>query len=132
MSWKDKEYELYEGEKFKELRKKYRHPLWKRVGQAAKTVGGHGGMDFVMDLRWIYCLQNGLPLDMDVYDLASWSSIVPCSAESDRRGGEPVEIPDFTRGGWRTARPVTIGSVDLDKMGYDRSKAHLDEVRQEV
>ena len=127
MGWKDKEYELFEGETFKELREKYRHPLWRRVGQAAKTVGGHGGMDFIMDLRWIFCLQNGLPLDMDVYDLASWSAIVPCSAESDRNGGVPVRIPDFTRGAWKTAKPVSIGDVDLEKMGFDPSLLKKDD-----
>jgi len=99
---------------------KYRHPLWKRAGDIAKQVGGHGGMDFFMDLRWAYCLQNGLPLDMDVYDLAAWSSVVPCSAASDRAGGKWVDLPDFTRGGWKTARPTEIGDVDLDRMGIDR------------
>ena len=49
------------------------------IGDSAKNVGGHGGMDFVMDLRWAYCLQNGLPLDTDVYDLATYSSIVELS-----------------------------------------------------
>ena len=132
MGWGDKEYELYEGVRFKELREQYKHPLWRRVGQAAKTVGGHGGMDFVMDLRWIYCLQNGLPLDMDVYDLASWSSIVPCSAESDRAGGMPVELPDFTRGAWRTAKPVAIGDVDLIKMGFDPSALKKDDKQLSV
>ncbi len=102
---------------FKKAREEHRHPLWKSAGAIAKKVGGHGGMDFIMDLRWAYCMQNGLPLDMDVYDLASWSAIVPCSAESDRKGGVPVEIPDFTRGGWKTAKPVSIGDVDLAKMG---------------
>ena len=29
-------------------------------------------MDYIMDYRLIYCLRNGLPLDMDVYDLAEW------------------------------------------------------------
>ena len=101
-----------------EIREKYRHPLWKVAGKVAEKVGGHGGMDFLMDVRWAYCLQNGLPLDMDVYDLAAWSSIVPCSAESDRRGGEPVEIPDFTRGAWKTAAVREIGDVDLRKMGF--------------
>jgi hypothetical protein len=72
-----------------------------------------------MDLRWAYCLQNGLPLDMDVYDLASWSSIVECSRKSDLAGGAPVELPDFTRGAWKTAEPRTIGDVDLAKMGFD-------------
>jgi len=28
-----------------------------------------------------------------------------------------VELPDFTRGGWKSAKPVKIGAVDLDKMG---------------
>ena len=132
MGWKDKEYELYEGERFKELREKYGHPLWRRVGQAAKTVGGHGGMDFIMDLRWIYCLQNGLPLDMDVYDLASWSAIVPCSAESDMNGGIPVAIPDFTRGAWRLAKPAEIGDVDLEKMGFDPSMLKKDDKQLSV
>ena len=104
-------------EAFEKARAEHRHPLWRSVGEIARKVGGHGGMDFIMDLRWAYCLQNGLPLDMDVYDLASWSSVVPCSAESDRRGGEPVELPDFTRGAWRTAKPVVLGDVDLKRMG---------------
>ena len=104
---------------FDEYAAKYRHPLWKSVGEIAKKVGGHGGMDFIMDLRWAYCLQNGLPLDMDVYDLASWSSIVECSRKSDLAGGAPVELPDFTRGAWKTAEPRTIGDVDLAKMGFD-------------
>ena len=104
---------------FDEYAAKYRHPLWKSVGEIAKKVGGHGGMDFIMDLRWAYCLQNGLPLDMDVYDLASWSSIVECSRRSDLAGGAPVEIPDFTRGAWKTAKPRAIGDVDLAKMGFD-------------
>ena len=88
------------------------------TGELAAKDGGHGGMDFIMDLRWVWCLRNGLPLDMDVYDLASWSAIVPCTGESDRNGGAPVEIPDFTRGGWRTAKPASIGDVDLAKMGF--------------
>ena len=97
---------------YDEYAEKYRHPLWKSAGEIAKKVGGHGGMDFIMDLRWAYCLQNGLPLDMDVYDLASWSSIVECSRKSDLAGGSPVELPDFTRGAWKTAKPRTIDDVD--------------------
>ena len=110
-------------EDFAKFREEHKHPLWKNVGEIAKKVGGHGGMDFIMDLRWAFCLQNGLPLDMDVYDLASWSSIVPCSAESDRKGGVPVELPDFTNGAWREAKPTSIGDVDLDKMGFGERNA---------
>jgi hypothetical protein len=61
------------------IRKEYMHPLWKEAGEFAKVVGGHGGMDFLMILRLCYCLQNGLPLDMDVYDLAAWCSVCELS-----------------------------------------------------
>src|SRR5690554_1177689 len=48
----------------------YKHRIHRELEEKAKEVGGHGGMDFIMDYRLVYCLQNGLPLDMDVYDLA--------------------------------------------------------------
>ena len=79
---------------------KYEHPITKEVGDLARKVGGHGGMDFIMDYRLIYCLQNGLPLDMDVYDAAEWSCISPLSQYSVTHGSFPVKVPDFTRGAW--------------------------------
>ena len=132
MGWGQKEYVLYEGKAFEELRKKYKHPLWRDVEKAANAVGGHGGCDYMMDIRWIWCMKNGLPLDMDVYDLASWSSIVQCSAASDRSGGEPVELPDFTRGAWRTAKPQEIGTVNIREMGIDPDRLNKDETQMNV
>lgn len=82
------------------LTERYMHPIIKEVGEVAKKVGGHGGMDYIMDYRMIYCLRNGLPLDMDVYDLAEWCSLIPLSAISIENGSAPVEVPDFTRGAW--------------------------------
>ncbi len=82
------------------LLKVYEHPFSKEIGELARKVGGHGGMDFIMDYRLIYCLRNGLPLDEDVYDAAEWSCIVELSEQSVRNGGVPVQIPDFTRGAW--------------------------------
>ena len=90
--------------------------------EISRKVGGHGGIDFMMDLRWAYCLQNGLPLDMDVYDLASWSTINELSERSVLNRSSSVDIPDFTRGGWKTARPLGIVDVDLTKM--DMGKAY--------
>jgi predicted dehydrogenase len=84
----------------KALMEKYRHPIIAGIEDLAKKVGGHGGMDFIMDYRLIYCLQRGLPLDMDVYDLAEWCCIIPLSEISLDNHSMPVEIPDFTRGGW--------------------------------
>ena len=82
------------------LTKKYTHPIIKEIGEMAQDVGGHGGMDFIMDYRLVYCLRNGLPLDMDVYDLAEWSAMAPLSAISIENGSAPVAFPDFTRGAW--------------------------------
>ncbi|MDE7141882.1 MAG: Gfo/Idh/MocA family oxidoreductase, partial [Muribaculaceae bacterium] len=88
-------------EQQKALVDRYTHPIIREVGEVAKKVGGHGGMDYIMDYRLVYCLRNGLPLDMDVYDLAEWCSLVPLTALSIENGSAPVEVPDFTRGAWR-------------------------------
>ena len=78
----------------------YKHPIAREMEDLARKVGGHGGMDFIMDSRLIYCLHNGLPLDEDVYDAAEWSSVVELSEVSIRHGSMPVVMPDFTRGEW--------------------------------
>lgn len=128
----DGEYKWMDDKRLEELKREHMHPLHKEAGEVAKKIGGHGGVDFLMDIRWVYCLQNGLPLDIDVYR----SGIVEFDCAVFRRvgsaGREPVEIPDFTRGAWKTAKPVEIGSVNLEKMGFDRANAIRDSVRQEV
>ena len=90
------------------IRREFMHPLYKVAGEVAKKMGGHGGMDFLMDLRWAYCLQKGLPLDTDVYDLASWCSVSELSERSARSRSASVDIPDFTRGAWRTPCPCAL------------------------
>ncbi len=82
------------------LVEQYKHPIHRDLEARAKEVGGHGGMDFIMDYRLIYCLRNGLPLDMDVYDLAEWCCLAELTRISIENGNAPVEIPDFTRGHW--------------------------------
>jgi predicted dehydrogenase len=85
----------------------YEHPITKEVGELARKVGGHGGMDFTMDYRLIHCLRNGLPLDQDVYDAAEWSAIIELSEKSIENQGMPVKVPDFTRGAWNKVSQVT-------------------------
>ena len=109
------------------LRKKYAHPMWKVAGEVAKKVGGHGGMDFIMDLRWSYCLQNGIPLDTDVYDLAAWSSIVELTRRSVESGSRPVECPDFTRGAWKGGKGFAIDEMDISKLPGDFSGVKHDD-----
>jgi len=91
------------------LMSQYQPELIKKIGSLARKVGGHGGMDFLMDWRTIDCLRNGMPLDQDVYDAALWSSIAPLSAWSIANRSTPITVPDFTRGSWKTNAPVNIG-----------------------
>ena len=107
----------FEKDKVDDIRRRYMHPMWRDVSAVAAKVGGHGGMDFIMDLRWVWCLQNGEPLDMDVYDLAATSCLCELTEKSVRSGSKPVSIPDFTRGNWKNVQPWGIVNVDLEKMG---------------
>ena len=95
-------------EAFDALMKKYLHPIQKELQEVSKKVGGHGGMDFIMDYRLIYCLRHGLPLDQDVYDAAEWSCIGELSATSIKHNSMPVAFPDFTRGEWDKLKGVTF------------------------
>ena len=99
-------HEWISDEEYKELEEKFTPEITKRVGEMAKKVGGHGGMDFLMDWRLIDCLRNGLPLDMSVYDTAVWSVVGPLSEWSVANGSRPVEVPDFTGGSWQTNKPL--------------------------
>ena len=108
----------FDKERLEEIRKEYMHPLWKQGGELSEKAGGHGGMDFLMNLRWIYCLQNGLPLDTNVYDLATWSSVVELSETSVNNRSRPVDVPDFTRGGWKTQKPFELVDIDMSKMDF--------------
>ena len=93
---------------YKKLEEQYAPPIVKKVGEMARQVGGHGGMDFLMDWRTIDCLRNGLPLDMDVYDAALWSAIAPLSEWSVANRSNSITVPDFTAGSWKTNQPVDI------------------------
>ena len=84
------------------------HPMWLNMGQEAERNGGHGGMDFLMLWRMVYCLRNGEALDQDVYDAAAWSAIAPLSADSVTDRSNSKDIPDFTRGVWQSAKPLGI------------------------
>ena len=94
------EAEKYVSEELRDqLLKDFRPAIIKEIEEKARKVGGHGGMDYIMDYRMIYCIRNGLPLDMDVYDAAEWS----CLTELSRLALDyqlPVAVPDFTRGDW--------------------------------
>ena len=95
-------------EEYKVIEEKYTPEIIKRIGKIAKQVGGHGGMDFLMDWRTIDCMRNGLALDQDVYDAALWSSIAPLSEWSVANRSNSIDIPDFTGGSWKTNQPIDL------------------------
>ncbi len=103
-----------------ELESKYTPELVKLIGEQAKAVGGHGGMDFIMDWRLIDCLRNGLPLDQDVYDAAAWSAIIPLSIQSSAQNSRQLNFPDFTKGHWKSNTPVNLS---LDGGGNTKIRA---------
>jgi predicted dehydrogenase len=95
-------------EEMKVLTEKYAPPIVTRLGEMAKQIGGHGGMDFLLDWRLIDCLRNGIPLDIDVYDTALWSAISPLSEASVSNRSKSIDVPDFTNGHWKTNTPVDV------------------------
>jgi predicted dehydrogenase len=101
-------HEWIEEQELQELYKKYTPPIVEYIGSIAKEVGGHGGMDFIMDWRLIDCLRNGLPLDEDVYDAATWSAAGVLSETSVAKKYMAVDFPDFTRGSWQSNKPHSL------------------------
>jgi len=94
------------------FRVKHEHPLWTKMSEQAMALdGAHGGMDYIMDCRLFHCLQKGLPLDMDVYDAALWSCLVELTEKSCTRRAATVDVPDFTRGAWKTATPLSVETM---------------------
>ncbi|HEV8370332.1 MAG TPA: Gfo/Idh/MocA family oxidoreductase [Pyrinomonadaceae bacterium] len=83
---------------------RYESPLWKKQGEMARKLGGHGGMDYLMCYRLVECMREGLEPDIDVYDAAAWSVPGPLSQISVAKGSVPVKFPDFTRGLWAKGR----------------------------
>ncbi len=97
-----------EGKDMDDIYARYEHPLWKRIGDLAQKMGGHGGMDFVMMYRIIENLRQGTPMDQNIYEGAFWSAVAPLSAQSVAQGGTPAYFPDFTRGDWQKTPPLGI------------------------
>lgn len=94
--------------KLQQVLRKYDSKLWSKAAKTPAALDGHGGMDYVMMARLIECLHKGRYPDIDVYDTAAWSSIVPLSIDSVKQGSQPHSVPDFTRGGWKRTPPIFL------------------------
>lgn len=109
-------------EEYNMLMEKYNHPIIRKYGELGKEMG-HGGMDFMMDSRLVYCLQNGLPLDMDVYDLAEWCALAELGALSMDNNCVSVSFPDFTRGHWNDKKGYTHAYASAEDEAASEKKA---------
>ncbi len=85
----------------------YLSPTWKSYRH--NTIGGHGGMDWLVHKAFLDCIRNGeKEMPVDVYDAAAWMSIVALSEESIALGSVPVAVPDFTGGTWISRPPYDV------------------------
>jgi len=85
---------------------KYLPDGWRNVTKE-QLEQGHGGMDYFSFKCFFECLRDGKPMPVDVYDAASWMAITPLSEESIKNGCF-VEIPDFTKGAWKTRKRLDV------------------------
>lgn len=115
------------------LIEKYRHPILKKYDEMAKEVGEHGRMDFIMDSRLVYCLQNGLPLDMNVSALAEWYCLTELGILSMDNNFTPVAIPDFTHGEWNTVKGVrhAYTTPEEEKISMEKAKAFTVKLKEQ-
>ena len=98
-------------EPFAAYQDKYDHPLWKRHAQTAENAG-HGGIDFFVLRAFIESIKTKTAPPIDVYDAAVWSAVSPLSEQSIAGGSKAVDFPDFTRGKWKTNKPI-FGLTDV-------------------
>ena len=87
--------------------KEYLPDIWKNVTKEILDAG-HGGMDYFEFVAFFDALKNGTEMPIDVYDAATWMSITYLSEQSIKNGGAPMQIPDFTRGAYKTREPKDV------------------------
>ena len=115
------------------LVQKYYHPILQKYGELGRDMG-HGGMDFVMDSRLVYCLQHGLPVDIDVYDMAAWCALAELGALSMDHNSASVAFPDFTRGEWNVRKGYrhAYASAEEEQTQEAFEKARFDRLKSET
>lgn len=84
-------------ENAKEFEKEYMDDVW---NEDFDTSWGHDGMDVVMFSKFLKCVEEKMPMPVDIYDAVSLMAITALSEDSIRMGGAVVAIPDFTKGKW--------------------------------
>ena len=99
---KDKSPEYHQWELFAPYQEKYNHKFW----QGAYQGGGHGGVDLIQLGYFAEAVRDKKQTPIDVYESVLMSCIVGLSGESIAKGSQPVQVPDFTKGKWKTRKPT--------------------------
>src|SRR5690606_23130081 len=97
----------------KEWFEKYDHPLWKKYADIAQGAG-HGGMDWFVFNAFVQAVKQKKQTPIDVYDSVTMSVVFPLSVKSLEEGNTSQDIPDFTRGKWRSRK----NTFALDDSGF--------------
>jgi predicted dehydrogenase len=101
-----------------EVMAQYDHPIHKEY-RSGDALGDHDGMDWLVSRAFIESVKAGTETPIDAYDTVSLMAIAPLSEESVRKGGAPVEIPDFTNGKWFRRAPLVAQKYSLDEVCED-------------
>jgi predicted dehydrogenase len=96
-----------EFEDMRPYRAEYEHRLWKTQGEKA----GSAGAEYMAVYRLVKNLRENRPLDVDVYDAATWSVIAPLTEKSVAGRNRSVDVPDFTRGKWKSRPPIDSDAI---------------------
>ena len=106
------------------------HTVTDYLAEGKVTIGG---MDFIMDSRLVYCLQHGLPLDMDVYDLAEWCCLAELGELSMDNNCAPVAFPDFTRGEWNVVKGYkhAYAAPEEEAAAMEKAKAFTAKLKEQ-
>ena len=102
--------ESHQWESAEKYLEEYKHPLVKSYNPPARrSLRGHGGRSTKTPLTWhllIKALREGKEPFFDVYDSVTSSVVSPLTEKSVANKSKPVEVPDFTRGRWKTRAPI--------------------------
>jgi predicted dehydrogenase len=101
---KDISPEYHQWEPFPPYQDKYNHHFWEEGN--SYQGGGHGGVDLIELGYFAEAVRDQKQTPIDVYESVLMSCVVALSGDSIASGSQPVEVPDFTRGKWKTRKPT--------------------------
>jgi hypothetical protein len=96
--------EYHEWESFDPYLEKYDSAWWRAIRSSAGEFG-HGGTDYLELRLFVAAVRHETQTPLDVYDAVIKSANGPLSEESIAKGSQPIKVPDFTRGKWKTRKP---------------------------